>query len=144
MHKLRSNPVTRLMNRFMSARARRGGGRAMGMNLLVLHTIGRKSGQPRQSPVGWFPDSDDNAWLISASAAGADANPDWYHNLMTHPDQAAIELADRGTVAVDVEELTGADRDAAWQRILSVAPRFGSYEKKTDRIIPVIRLTARR
>jgi deazaflavin-dependent oxidoreductase (nitroreductase family) len=133
----------RLINRFVSARARRSGRQVMGMQLLVLHTVGRKTGRPRQSPVAWFPDGDDRR-LIAASAAGADADPDWYHNMKAHPDQVAIELSGRGLIPVTAADLTGADRARAWREIVEAAPRFGTYQSRTDRIIPVVRLTPRR
>lgn len=140
MRKVRSHLGMRLINRFVSARARRSGRRVMNMQLLVLHTVGRKTGRPRQSPVAWFPDGDDR-WLIAASAAGADAGPDWYHNMQAHPDQVAIELNGRGLLPVTAAELTGADRARVWDEIVMAAPRFDNYQSRTDRIIPVVRLT---
>jgi deazaflavin-dependent oxidoreductase (nitroreductase family) len=90
--------------------------------------------------LGSFPDGD-GSWLIVASAGGAVANPAWYHNLAAHPDQAQIEVGDK-TTNVTATQLTGAERDAAWQRITAAQPRYAGYEKKTDRQIPVIRLKA--
>jgi deazaflavin-dependent oxidoreductase (nitroreductase family) len=52
------------------------------MDVLILHTVGRRSGQPRQSPVAWFADGQD-AWLIVAS--GGRRHPDWYLNLLAIP-----------------------------------------------------------
>jgi deazaflavin-dependent oxidoreductase (nitroreductase family) len=121
---------------------RNGDGKMMGFNALVLTTIGAKSGVERTSPVGWFPTGDDDSWLIVASAAGAPKNPAWYYNLAAHPDKVTIEMGGR-RIPVTAEQLHGADRVAAWQRIISAAPRFASYESKTDREIPVIRLTRR-
>jgi deazaflavin-dependent oxidoreductase (nitroreductase family) len=115
----------------------------LGFNALVLTTIGRKSGVERQTPVGWFPDDGDgDGWVIVASAAGAARNPAWYHNLAAHPDQVWIETAGR-KVAVTAEQLHGADRDAAWRRVIAAVPRFAQYERKTDRELPVIRLVPR-
>jgi deazaflavin-dependent oxidoreductase (nitroreductase family) len=142
MRKIRSNPAMRLINQYMSSRARRSDRRVMGMNLLVLHTVGRKSGRPRQSPVAWFPDGDDR-WLIAASAAGADADPDWYHNMKAHPDQVSIELSGRGLLPVTATELTGTEYARAWHKLVTAAPRFKGYQDKTARIIPVIRLIPR-
>src|SRR6266498_2498821 len=81
-------------------------GTVMGMNALVLTTIGRKSGVERQTPVGRFP-GQDGSWLIVASAAGAAGHPAWYYNLAAHPDQVWIEMAGR-KVAVTAEQLHGA------------------------------------
>ncbi|MFI6865688.1 nitroreductase/quinone reductase family protein [Nocardia sp. NPDC050406] len=143
MRKVRSTPGMRLINRLISARARRSTTSLLGMNILILHTTGRRTGQPRQSPVAWFPDGD-HQWLIAASAAGAAANPDWYHNLKAHPTQIAIELDNHGPLPVTATELTGTDREHAWQQIVTAAPRFANYQRKSTRTIPVLRLTLQR
>jgi deazaflavin-dependent oxidoreductase (nitroreductase family) len=134
-------PFIRFMNSLMVRRFRRsGGGRAMGVDALVLTTVGAKTGQQRQSLLGYLPDGD-NAWLIVASAGGTAANPAWYHNLAAHPDQATAEIGGK-TVNVTADQLAGQERDAAWQRVITAMPRFAGYQKKTDRLLPVIRLTA--
>jgi deazaflavin-dependent oxidoreductase (nitroreductase family) len=125
----------------MSRRLRRKGGRAMGVNALVLTTIGAKSGAKRTNPVGWFP-GQNGSWLIVASANGAARNPAWYHNIAAHPDEVQVEVEGR-TIAVTAEQLHGAERDKAWQQITAAAPRFAQYEQKTDRLLPVIRLVPR-
>lgn len=119
-------------------RVRRGRGRS---GTVILTTIGAKSGAERRSPLRGFP-LDGGGWLVVASAGGAPGNPGWYHNLAAHPDRAAIETTG-DPVAVAAEHLHGADRDEAWRRITSEAPQFATYQKKTDREIPVIRLTPR-
>ena len=131
----------RLMNRLIMGRARRTDSRTMGMNLLVLTTIGRKSGQARATPLAWFP-GPDGSWLVVASAGGAPANPAWYLNLAANPDQVTVEQAGR-KVAVTAEELHGAEREQAWKRITTEADQFRKYEETTDRELPVIRLTPR-
>lgn len=136
-----SGPVLRLVNRLSVRRLRRArDGRMMGMDALVLTTVGRTSGEPRSTPVAWFPDGD--AWVVVASAAGAPANPAWYRNLAAHPDRVTIEVGGE-TVPVVAEELHGAERDAMWRRVVAAAPRFAGYETKTDRLLPVVRLTRR-
>lgn len=137
--------VSRWMQRTMHARMnrkiRRGRGRFMGMDVLILNTVGRRSGRPRQTPVAWFTDGDD-ARLIVASGGGSQ-NPDWYSNLMANPDQASIELPGRDAAEVTPHRLDGADRDEAWQRIAAAQPRLAKYQSKSDREYPVIRLTPR-
>jgi deazaflavin-dependent oxidoreductase (nitroreductase family) len=128
--------VAKWMGDQMIKRARRKGS----TNTLVLTTIGAKTGQRRETLLGSFPDGDD-AWLIIASFGGNAKNPAWYHNLAAHPDQAEIEVGGR-KVKVTATQLSGAEREAAWQRVLSVQPRYAGYVKKTDRVIPVIRLVA--
>ena len=129
-------------NGWNTKKIRRKGGKIMGFDALVLTTVGAKSGAERTTPLGWFPTGDDDSWLIAATAAGAAKNPAWYYNLAAHPDKVTIELGGR-RIPVSAEQLHGDDRTAAWQRIVSAAPRFASYETKTDREIPVIRLTRR-
>jgi deazaflavin-dependent oxidoreductase (nitroreductase family) len=119
---------------------RRSGDRFQGMDLLYLTTVGAKSGEKRLSPVTRFPDGDE-AWLVVASNGGSSRHPNWYHNLKAHPDQVWAEVAGR-TVPVAVEQLTGDQRRAAWQRITTEQPRFAQYGTKTDRELPVLRLTA--
>ncbi|HEV3295545.1 MAG TPA: nitroreductase/quinone reductase family protein [Streptosporangiaceae bacterium] len=139
--RLPSGAVFRWVNKMAAGRLRRKGGKMMGLNALVLTTVGRKSGAERTNPVGWFP-GPDGSWLIVASAAGATRNPAWYYNIAAHPDQVQIELDGR-TIPVTAEQLRGAVRDEAWQQIIAAAPRFAQYQGKTDRELPVIRLVSR-
>ena len=124
-------------NKMAAGRIRRTG-KMMGFNALILTTIGAKTGAQRTNPVGWFPGTDDS-WLIVASAAGAQRNPAWYHNIAAHPDRVRIEVNGQA-IHVTAEQLHGAERDQAWQQITTSAPRFGQYQQKTDRQIPVLRL----
>ncbi|APE32638.1 nitroreductase [Nocardia mangyaensis] len=130
----------RKMNeRTVTKMRRKGSGKMMGMDVLILHTVGRRSGQQRQSPVSWFADGD-AARLIVASGGGG-RNPDWCANLLAHPDQVAIELPGSPAVAVSAHKLAGADRDRAWAQITTAQPRYEKYQRKSDREYPVIRLT---
>ena len=129
--------------RFLAGRNRRiarRAGRATG-DLLALTTIGRKTGQERSTPVGGFPGGG-GSWIVVASAAGAAANPSWYLNLAAHPDRATVTTGGR-TVPVVAEELHGAERAAAWRVVTSTSPGFAQYQSRTDRELPVIRLTPR-
>jgi deazaflavin-dependent oxidoreductase (nitroreductase family) len=92
------------------------------------------------SPVAAIPDGD--AWLVAASKGGAPDNPGWFHNLLAHPD-VEIETPDDGTVAVRATQLLGAERDAAWARFTARSEGFRSYEQRTARTIPVLRLARR-
>ena len=129
------------MNRLMARRVRRRGAKFLGFNAMALITVGRKSGLERTTPVGWFPGTD-GSWLVVASAAGAPGNPAWYYNLAAHPDQVRIDV-DGKTVDVRAEQLHGPERAEAWEQITTAAPRFAEYQVKTDRELPVIRLTPR-
>ena len=131
------------VNAFVARRLRNGGKKTPGFDfdLLLLTTTGRKSGLTRTTPLGWVSDGN-GGWLIAASANGAAGLPAWYHNLAAAPDKARIEV-DGATIPVHAEQLHGAEREAAWQTLTASIPRFGRYPDKTDREIPVIRLTRR-
>jgi deazaflavin-dependent oxidoreductase (nitroreductase family) len=118
--------------------------RIQGRPLLLLTTIGAKTGKRRQTPLGWFDDEPPrkDAWLVVASAAGAAEHPGWYLNLARRPDDAAIDVGDQH-IAVDPQSLKGAERERAWARIVALAPGYGQYAITTDREIPIVRLTRR-
>jgi deazaflavin-dependent oxidoreductase (nitroreductase family) len=134
-----SNAVTRALNKVAMSWHRRSGDKFQGMDLLYLTTVGAKTGQKRQSVVARFPDGED-AWLVVASAGGSAHHPAWYHNIAAHPDQVWIEVSGR-QLQVTPTQLDGEARAQAWQQITQRQPRFAGYEQKTDREIPVIRLS---
>jgi deazaflavin-dependent oxidoreductase (nitroreductase family) len=112
------------------------GGPFEGAPLLLLTTIGARSGMTRTTPVMYLPDKD--RLIIFATKAGASTNPDWYHNLVAHP-KATVEV---GTETFDVTavEVTGEERDQLYARQAALFPGFADYEAKTTRRIPVIAL----
>lgn len=112
-----------------------------GRSLLLVHHVGAKTGTPRITPVRGIRESPDS-WFIAASKAGADDNPAWYHNLLAHPD-IVIEAAGEGEIPVHVTDLAGAERDEAWERFTTSSPGFAEYQRKTRRLIPVLRLARR-
>jgi len=117
------------------------GGPFANATLLLLTTTGAKSGQPRLTPVAYF--TIDGRMLIVGSKAGADTNPAWVHNLRANP-RAHIEVgAEAGTEGYDVEvrELPREERDALYPKVVELAPTFGEYQAKTERIIPLFELT---
>jgi deazaflavin-dependent oxidoreductase (nitroreductase family) len=113
------------------------GGQFAGAPLLLLHTVGARSGQPRVNPVMYL--ADGGRYLVFASAAGADSHPAWYWNLLAHPD-ARIEVGDR-VLDVRAAELTGAERDGKYRLQAERYPGFADYQRRTARTIPVIALT---
>ena len=112
------------------------GGQFANANLLLLHTTGAKSGQPRVSPLAYF--RVDGKLIIIGSFAGAPVSPAWVHNLRANP-QARVEI---GTDAFDVaaHELPADERAALFDKITAVAPGFAEYQAKTSRVIPLFEL----
>ncbi len=110
------------------------GGQFAGAPLLLLHTIGAKSGQERVNPMMYR--VVDGGYAVFASKAGAPTNPDWYHNLVAHPEvQAeigALTLPLTARVAGDDE------RERIWAAHKADYPGFADYETKTSRKIPVV------
>jgi len=122
------------------------GGPFEGAPLVLLHHVGRTSGQERVSPVMYLADEHDPATIyVFASMAGAPQNPAWYHNLRA-AGTAAIELGtESGTATYDVtvRELTGTERDEVYAEQARRYPGFAEYEQKAAgiRTIPVLALT---
>lgn len=111
----------------------------MGFPVLVLTTIGAKSGKERHSVLGGFPDGHD-AWLIIASKGGSATHPAWLHNIAANPGKVWVQVGNRKFHA-RVRSFTGKEREEAYARVAKAAPRYGGYLKKTDREIPVLRIT---
>jgi deazaflavin-dependent oxidoreductase (nitroreductase family) len=111
----------------------------MGFPVILLTTVGARTGRERTNVLGGFPDGDD-AWLIVASKGGAATHPAWFVNLARNPGMVWLEVGKRKFHA-HVESLQGTEREAALARVAGVAPRYAEYQVKTDREIPVIRLT---
>lgn len=111
----------------------------MGFPVLLLTTVGAKTGAEHTHVLGGFPDGDD-AWLVIASKGGSATHPHWFHNLAKNPEKVWAQVGNR-KMRVHVESLQGAEREAAYARVVAVAKNYEGYLKKTDREIPVLRLT---
>jgi deazaflavin-dependent oxidoreductase (nitroreductase family) len=131
--------VLRFGTSFMARMYRASGGRMGGHHMLLLTTVGARSGEHRIASVRRFEDGP-GQWLVVASAGGAANHPSWLINLVHNPDQVTAEV-DRDRFKVTPEVLGAEERSTAWRRIVSEAPQFGKYETTTDREIPVVRLT---
>jgi deazaflavin-dependent oxidoreductase (nitroreductase family) len=112
---------------------------AMGLPVILLTTVGARSGKERTHVLGGFADGPD-AWLVVASLGGAATHPAWFINLAKNPDKVWIQVGNRKMHA-HVESLAGPEREEAYARVVAVAPRYAGYLKKTDREIPVLRIT---
>ncbi|MDQ1432242.1 MAG: hypothetical protein QOF40_2844 [Actinomycetota bacterium] len=110
-----------------------------GVPMLILHTTGAKTGEPRVIPLMYRQEGDD--LVIFASKAGAPTNPDWFHNLRAHPD-VSVEVGAE-TRPVVAREAQGEERDRIWEAHKKEFPGFADYEAKTDRVIPVVVLESR-
>jgi deazaflavin-dependent oxidoreductase (nitroreductase family) len=113
------------------------GGAFAGRTLLLLHTIGAKSGEAHVNPVAYVRDGD--RLVIIASKGGAPTNPDWYHNLVANP----LVTVEAGTEQFQVraEIAKEPERTRLYAKMVAVMPGFAEYQHKTTRIIPVIILT---
>ena len=117
------------------ANAGKVGGYFEGKDLLLLTTIGAKSGQPRTSPVNYSKNGDQ--LVIVASKAGAPSNPDWYWNLKANP-EATVEVGTE-TFKAKATEVEGAERDRLFAAHVAQYPGFAEYAEKTQgvRTIPI-------
>jgi deazaflavin-dependent oxidoreductase (nitroreductase family) len=112
------------------------GGPFEGRTLLILHTIGAKSGQERINPVAYVTDGD--RFVIIASKGGAPTNPDWYYNLVANP-QVTVEVGvEQFTARASIS--TEPERTRLYSKMVEMMPGFTEYQKKTTRMIPVITL----
>jgi deazaflavin-dependent oxidoreductase (nitroreductase family) len=113
------------------------GGGFTGASMVLLTTTGAKSGQKRVNPLVALVDGD-NLYVV-ASKAGAPTSPDWYHNLLAHP-EVEVELGDDRFPATAVPIVSGPERDRLYAAQVAVQPGFADYEKATTRVIPVVEL----
>jgi deazaflavin-dependent oxidoreductase (nitroreductase family) len=129
----RTNRNEKIIEEFR-ANGGRVGGAFEGAPLLLLHSTGARSGEERINPMIYQRVGD--AYAVFASKGGAPTNPDWYYNLLAHP-EATIEIGE------DVEKVTArvagpAERAPIWERQKERYPVFAEYERKTEREIPVV------
>ncbi len=129
------DPNQAVIQEFRANQGRVGGGFA-GAPLLLLHTRGARSGAERVHPVMYL--ELEGRTFVFASKAGADSNPDWYHNLLAHP-EVEVEIG-RTTRSAQAVLVTGAERDRIYAEQVKRFPGFGEYQAKTTRVIPVVEL----
>ncbi len=115
-------------------------GNLPGVNFLLLHTYGAKSNQERITPVLYFKDGDN--YVLVAAKGGAPTNPDWYYNILAHPDDVTVEVGTEhfkvhATVAEPVE------RNRIFADVARQSPQFAGYQKDNPRILPVVLLKRR-
>ena len=111
------------------------GGYFAGTNVLLLHTVGARSGQPRTNPLVYIHDGDH--LVIVASKAGAESNPDWYYNLLANP-IVTIELGSEQFQARAIPVTEEPERSRLYAKMVAYRAGFGEYEQKTSRKIPAV------
>ena len=110
------------------------GGKMGKVPVLLLTTTGRKTGKKRTLPLIYIMDG--SAYVITASAGGADKNPGWFFNIRSNP-QATIQVKDKHIKVM--AEIAGQEKKSElWARLVEVAPNFAGYEKRTSREIPMV------
>lgn len=119
------------------------GGRILGSYdgnpVLLLHHVGRRSGEERVTPLLYLPDGDD--LVIVASMGGTPKHPAWFHNLTAAPD-TQVEVG-RERRAVRARVAGAEDRERLWPRLVERYPAFRAYQARTEREIPVVILAPR-
>jgi deazaflavin-dependent oxidoreductase (nitroreductase family) len=102
--------------------------------ILLLNTVGRKSGKKRTSPLLYVMDGED--FVIIASKGGAPTHPAWYLNLKGNP-EATVEIGDQ-EVRVRAREADSEEKARLWQKMVEMYPTYDDYQKKTEREIPLL------
>jgi deazaflavin-dependent oxidoreductase (nitroreductase family) len=108
--------------------------------LVLLTTVGAKTGRERTSVLGGF-EEPDGSWVIVGSKGGSATHPAWFINLAKNPDKVWLEVGSR-KFHVRPELLKGELYEAAYRRVVEDSPQYAGYRKVTDREIPLVRLKA--
>jgi deazaflavin-dependent oxidoreductase (nitroreductase family) len=110
-----------------------------GTTILLLDTVGRRTGTPHTAPLIYRPDGD--RFVIVASKGGRPEHPAWFLNLQARPETQIQVLDEQIPVRMTVAE--GAERERLWKRMTEVWPDYDAYQRKTDRQIPIVVLERR-
>jgi deazaflavin-dependent oxidoreductase (nitroreductase family) len=105
------------------------------MQVVELHTVGRKSGLPRSTMLT-APVIDGQRIVLVASKGGDDRDPDWYCNLMAHPD--AELTVDGQRRPVRARQASGEEKAELWPRVVAAYGGYAGYQRRTERDIPLI------
>ncbi|MBA0048665.1 nitroreductase family deazaflavin-dependent oxidoreductase [Mycobacteroides sp. LB1] len=108
-------------------------------DMLILHTVGAKSGQQRRNPLVYQP-SEEGEFFVVASNRGEHSSSSWYYNVLAHPDQVSVEIGD-DHYPVAVREVAGAERDRIYRTLADRFEMYAEYQRKTSRAIPVLGLS---
>jgi F420H(2)-dependent quinone reductase len=109
-------------------------GRFFGAPVLLLHTVGRRTGRLRITPLCYV--SDEDRLVLVGSNGGTASDPAWLHNLRARP-RALVRVGD-DSIDVTAREAHDSERERLWQRAVEMYPGYAGYQRRTDRPIPVI------
>ena len=126
-----------------------------GLPVLLIETIGRKSGKRRETALTYMPyssdhggpsghgdsSSDGDRYVVIASVLGEPRHPAWYLNLQTDPKIAVTIGPDR--IAVEARDAEGDERERIWDALIEISPDYSAYRDRTERRIPVVVLCRR-
>ncbi len=115
------------------------GGRLGPLSFLVLHHVGARTGTAREDTLLYRAHGDD--LVVVASKGGGERNPAWLHNLRAHPDVTVELPGSRRPVAVHAREVDGEEREALWRFMVEMWPFYETYQRNTQRRIPIVVLT---
>lgn len=132
------NALTKAFTRFNAFLVRATGGRVGGQlgaqSVLLLETVGRKTGKARTTPISYYRDGEQ--YLVVASNWGEDGQPAWYLNLLANP---KVQILVKGkAIAVTGRPATAEERPRLWQLVTSQNSQFTAYQNSTKREIPVV------
>jgi deazaflavin-dependent oxidoreductase (nitroreductase family) len=132
-------------NRNLIVDLRANGGRATsgpfsGGSLVILTTVGARSGETRENPLAYTRDGEN--FVVIASKGGAPTHPAWFHNVVANPDVKLEVLGE--TIPARARVAEGEEHDRLYAAQAEVMPGFAEYQKKTTRKIPVVVLEPRR
>ena len=113
------------------------GSRMANLPVLLIETVGRKSGTPRTNALTYLPWGE--SFVVIASLLGEPKHPAWYFNLRAQPD-LKIQVGAR-RIAVRAHEAEGGEREAIWRKLVVESPSYEQYRERTGRQIPVVVLT---
>ncbi len=131
------------------------GGKMAGLPVLLIETIGRKSGKSRETALTYLPyayghgdpsshgdpSADGDRYVVIASVLGEPRHPAWYLNLRADPKIAVTVGPNR--IAVEARDAEGEERERIWDALIEVSPDYAAYREQTERRIPVVVLSRR-
>ena len=127
------------MSRIHTFLYRRGGGEGLGTTfqkipVALLTTTGRKTGEPRVSPLYFLRDGD--RVIVAASKSGTDKNPMWYLNLKANP-KVSVQIR-KEVLDLTARDATDEERAKYWPQLVQMYPTYEDYQSWTDRSIPIV------